>query len=501
MIVVINPSGAAGHSFKGLHAYCAHDAGNAQTTERVDWMETRNLATDDAHVGWKIMAATALAQDALKASAGLKSTGRKSSRHVMHIVLSFHENEAPTREEMSAAADELLARLGVDPRAQRGKTKAARAQFASEHQAIYYAHNDTDSRHLHIMLNRVHGEHGALLPSSNDQIKASKWAEAFSKRYGTEHATPDRQINNEARENGEYVKGKRRTRKRQFELERAAKVANDNDIVEGVRSQQNRKDAALALKGRNMRSLQERDWDALARSHRERRDAIKRGAERDAAKARAGIRDGFRPQWRDLNARQAKERAGFEQMEASLFGRARNVVSGLKRARSLGQDDPTGLLARSFKILVSETARRTYFEKSQAAKRAALKREQDARVAEAVEKAKTEAAAKLDANRRQFFEERALLKQRHRVQQAAYGADWKDRKAARMTALIEAQAKADRQASLKAAHKKAAKPDTADPRLAWFQARAAAKDSFNREADGREAAQDAERDVENDRDG
>ena len=61
MIVVINPSGAAGHSFKGLHAYCAHDAGNAQTTERVDWMETRNLATDDAHVGWKIMAATALA--------------------------------------------------------------------------------------------------------------------------------------------------------------------------------------------------------------------------------------------------------------------------------------------------------------------------------------------------------------------------------------------------------------------------------------------------------
>jgi len=45
MIVVINPSGAAGHSFKGLHAYCAHDAGNAQTTERVDWMETRNLAT------------------------------------------------------------------------------------------------------------------------------------------------------------------------------------------------------------------------------------------------------------------------------------------------------------------------------------------------------------------------------------------------------------------------------------------------------------------------
>ena len=132
---------------------------------------------------------------------------------------------------MSAAADELLARLGVDPRAQRGKTKAARAQFASEHQAIYYAHNDTDSRHLQIMLNRVHGEHGALLPSSNDQIKASKWAEAFSKRYGTEHATPDRQINNEARENGEYVKGKRRTRKRQFELERAAKVANDNDIV------------------------------------------------------------------------------------------------------------------------------------------------------------------------------------------------------------------------------------------------------------------------------
>lgn len=499
MIVVINPSGAAGHSFKGLHAYCAHDATSPTTSERVDWMETRNLATDDPHQGWKIMAATAQAQDALKAAAGVKATGRKSARHVMHIVLSFHDQEAPTREEMAAAADELLSKLGVDPAQQRGKARASRAQFAHEHQAIYYAHNDTDSRHLHIMLNRVHGRHGTLLPSSNDQLKASKWAEAFSQRYGTQHATPDRQINNAARENGEYVKGQRRTKKRQFELERAAKASNDNDIVEGVRLQQNRKDAALALKGRNMRALQAREWDALNSSHVERREAIKRQAARDVAKARASVRDALRPQWRDLNARQDREKAAFEQMEASLFGRARNVIASLKQARAQAQDDPRGSLARAFRVLVSETERRRVFARAQAAERAALKREETQKAETATQHEKTRAAQKLEANRQHYFEERRQVRARHRVQEAAYGAEWKTRKLERMAALREAQAKAAEAARLLETHRKAVKPDTSDPRLAWFQSRLSAQDEF-RAASKPETEQDRDKDWEHDRD-
>ena len=215
MIVVINPSGSAGHSFKGLHAYCAHDAGSSTTTERVEWMTTRNLASDDPDQAWRIMAATAMAQNALKASAGIASTGRKSSAHVMHIVLSFHEEEGRSPEDMQAAADELLSELGAT--GVRGKNKPIRVQRASEHQAIYYAHTDTDSRHLHIMLNRVHGEHGVLLPSSNDQLKASRWAQAYSERHGTEHATPDRQINNAARDRGEFTRAEKEPARHIFE--------------------------------------------------------------------------------------------------------------------------------------------------------------------------------------------------------------------------------------------------------------------------------------------
>ena len=70
MIVVINPSGSAGQSFKGLHAYCAHDQDRANTSERVDWIETRNVAANDPAQAWKIMAATARAQNDIKRAAG-----------------------------------------------------------------------------------------------------------------------------------------------------------------------------------------------------------------------------------------------------------------------------------------------------------------------------------------------------------------------------------------------------------------------------------------------
>ena len=54
-----------GHSFNGAFAYYLHDKG-ADTAERVDWTETRNLMTDDPQAAKQVMIATALQADELK---------------------------------------------------------------------------------------------------------------------------------------------------------------------------------------------------------------------------------------------------------------------------------------------------------------------------------------------------------------------------------------------------------------------------------------------------
>ena len=76
---------AKGSSFKGAAAYLLHDKGRVDSDDRVAWIETRNLATDDREIAWRIMAATAMDQARLKEEAGIKKTGRKSDKHVLHV--------------------------------------------------------------------------------------------------------------------------------------------------------------------------------------------------------------------------------------------------------------------------------------------------------------------------------------------------------------------------------------------------------------------------------
>lgn len=155
---------AKGKSFKGAALYLLHDKGRALSSSRVSWVETRNLATDDAHLGWKIMAATALDQERLKQVAGVKATGRRSDKSVLHLSLSWHPDEKGnlTPEEMRRAAIGALKSIGADDR-----------------QAIFIAHNDEAHPHLHVLCNRVSPEDGRMLPSSKDHLKLSKWAERY----------------------------------------------------------------------------------------------------------------------------------------------------------------------------------------------------------------------------------------------------------------------------------------------------------------------------------
>ena len=127
---------ALGRSFAGVAAYCLHDAPERdegerpETAERVEWAETRNLASRPERAAGQ-MAATANAAPELKRLAGVSAAGRKLEKPVVHYTLSWAKDERPDRAEMNRSAEETLKALGLE-----------------RHQALIVAHRDKDHPHL-----------------------------------------------------------------------------------------------------------------------------------------------------------------------------------------------------------------------------------------------------------------------------------------------------------------------------------------------------------------
>lgn len=171
----------SGTSFRGAGKYYLHDkqpagdrgdrdAANAlkpTTDDRVAFMDTRNCVNRNPEHALDEMWATAEAQNELKRTNGLSLGGRKCTAPVKSISLSWHPSETPTTEQMIAAADSYLTRMGW-----------------SEHQALYVGHNDTAHPHIHIILNRVHPETGRVLDDRNDYRRAQEWALQYEKEHG-----------------------------------------------------------------------------------------------------------------------------------------------------------------------------------------------------------------------------------------------------------------------------------------------------------------------------
>ena len=71
----------------------------------------------------------------------LASEAVRSRNPVAHYVMSWHEGEQPSPEQVEEAVNIFLDELGL-----------------KDHQAIYALHKDTDNIHLHLAVNRVHPE-------------------------------------------------------------------------------------------------------------------------------------------------------------------------------------------------------------------------------------------------------------------------------------------------------------------------------------------------------
>jgi len=493
MIVVINPSGSAGRSFKGLHAYCAHDPDRAETSERVEWMDMRNIAANDPEQAWKVMAATAGAQNELKRAAGVRAGRSSKDGAVMHVVMSFDKDEPIDPEAMQAAADGFLSTLGADPAKMRGKSKPSRRQFADEHQVVMYAHRDTDNAHLHLMINTVHPEHGVKLPTSNNQLKAQKWALAYSKQHGTDQKTPARQENAELRAQGEYVKGERRKSRNAYEQEQAAKDAtNDNALSEAALKEQRAKDAALAQRGRDLAEQRRDTWAQLTQGYRARKAALARQLQTDINKAKAETREEFRPRWRELRGFQAAERQTFDELERSFFGRASNMAKALRLSAEDVSEGRTNTINRAFKIITNAAERQAYFEQAQERARSALQREQAAKVVEASQALKDAQAASQAQQRSDYFAERAALAEKQAAVAEQLKMDWKARGEERQAALDDLAAKSEARRKIQDDYREAHRP-ALDPR-ADLLADYAAQVEFDRAAKAKAAEQDNELD-------
>ena len=182
---------APGRSFGGVADYCLHDpriVGEMapESAERVEWTETRNLATEQGERAARIMAATAEASPDLKHLAGGAATGRKLEKPVCHYSLSWAKDERPDRQEMKRAAAESLKALGLE-----------------KNQALIVSHRD-EQPHVHVIANRVDPESGKAAGLSRSKLRLSKWAEGYEREQGKIRC-PMREINNDRRSRGERV--------------------------------------------------------------------------------------------------------------------------------------------------------------------------------------------------------------------------------------------------------------------------------------------------------
>mgnify|MGYP003386015781 CR=1 FL=1 len=165
MIVRIQANGG---SFRGAGLYYLHDKSvdatlekhlKPKTAERVWFSDTRNCLSIDPERALEEMWRTAEDQTYLKMQAGVKRGGRTCEDPTKTLSLSWHKDDQPTPEHMVEAADALLKHMGWD-----------------QHQAVYVGHNDTEHRHIHIILNRVNPDTGRTLDDYREQKRAQSWA-------------------------------------------------------------------------------------------------------------------------------------------------------------------------------------------------------------------------------------------------------------------------------------------------------------------------------------
>ena len=277
-----------GRSFRGVTDYCLHDRRlegepHPESSKRVKWTETRNLATSQGERAARIMAATAEAGGELKRLAGVAATGRKLEKPVAHYSLSWAEGETPDRGEMRRAVEGSLQALGMEG-----------------HQALIVAHNDGQP-HVHVIVNRVDPESGKAAGLSRSKLDLSRWAEGYEREQGQIRCR-QREINNERRSVGERVVDGRGHSGGRWRRERMSPHREQRVMIPAGRGGE------------------EMDWVAW---HRAEERSHWQGYQRQRGKALGELEKRSKGEWSELYGRQGKQRERMRQDCRGVLGRFR----------------------------------------------------------------------------------------------------------------------------------------------------------------------------------
>jgi hypothetical protein len=120
---------SSGRRFGPLADYLVHGRSGIET-ERVAWIASRNLGTDEPELAAALMQATA------RQSAMVQVP-------VYHLTISFDHRDQVSPDQMQAIADKVLQDLGL-----------------AQYQTLMVSHRDRAHAHLHVMVNRIHPETG-----------------------------------------------------------------------------------------------------------------------------------------------------------------------------------------------------------------------------------------------------------------------------------------------------------------------------------------------------
>jgi hypothetical protein len=400
-----------GRSFKGAAAYLLHDTHDHATSDRVSWTETLNLATQNPDTAWKVMAATAMNADRLKSESGIKATGRKAQHCVLHLVLSWHpeEKQALTREDMTAAAESAIRALG-----------------GSDRQALIIGHNDSPHPHIHILLNRHCPETGRIMPSSNEKLKLSAWAQDYERRRGRIFCA-ERVHNNDARQRGDYTRAAPPQPRQIIEADKVLRTAaNDNpDRLAQLRAAQR---SAIGDLGRRTRALKTRhadSWQSLQEADHARRAAAMRETREVLAATRQSLIEQYRPLWRQLRLREDAERVAFKAREQTQFGRLRNAFSAINTAHSAIDGPRPNLASKIWKSMTSAPERTALHEQALAAQRRALEAEQRSAIRSALMPIHARHQLTQRKNAERYAVERLTMIETQKAERTAMREEWR----------------------------------------------------------------------------
>jgi hypothetical protein len=333
-------------------------------------------------MAWRVMAATAMDQPRLKAQAGVKNTGRKSDRHLLHFTLSWHPEEASTldRREMMRAVTTMLHVMG-----------------AQDHQCLVVAHNDQPQPHVHVLVNRVHPRDGRMLSSSFEKLKASRWAEEYERKRGKIYCE-ERVLNNQARDRGEFTRGEKDEPRHVYD---ALAAANDNDARQRLLDEHRRRAALVKEQERQQAERHRAAWRLFEQTQRRERLRLAQAAKTVLAKSLQGVRQEYRPRWAQQHHEFQAQQRQFELREAKLLGRVQNALRGIDLAALVGRGKPADdgrvrTIGAAFGVLANAGTRRQVLEERQAAAKRLLQTEQrgaEARLRQEVRAAKETALA------------------------------------------------------------------------------------------------------------